>query len=40
MYIYIYQVELPESYFVGLTAHTGQVADNHDIFRYVLLTCC
>jgi hypothetical protein len=25
-------VDLPESYFVGLTAHTGQVADNHDIY--------
>jgi hypothetical protein len=29
-----------ESYFVGLTAHTGQVADTHDIFRLVLLMCC
>eukprot|EP00802_Teleaulax_amphioxeia_P012677 Tamp_12721.p1 GENE.Tamp_12721~~Tamp_12721.p1 ORF type:complete len:579 (+),score=117.45 Tamp_12721:82-1737(+) len=26
------QVELPASYYVGLTAHTGQVADNHDVF--------
>ena len=27
-------VDLPEAYFVGITAHTGQVADNHDIYRY------
>ena len=26
-------LDLPEAYFVGITAHTGQVADNHDIYR-------
>ncbi|EKX42796.1 hypothetical protein GUITHDRAFT_164025 [Guillardia theta CCMP2712] len=25
-------VEMPDEYFVGLSAHTGQVADNHDIY--------
>jgi len=26
------QVAFPDNYFVGISAHTGQVADNHDIF--------
>ena len=26
------QVSLPDHYYIGLTAHTGQVADNHDIY--------
>eukprot|EP00286_Rhodomonas_abbreviata_P028122 CAMPEP_0181312580 /NCGR_PEP_ID=MMETSP1101-20121128/13774_1 /TAXON_ID=46948 /ORGANISM="Rhodomonas abbreviata, Strain Caron Lab Isolate" /LENGTH=374 /DNA_ID=CAMNT_0023419443 /DNA_START=184 /DNA_END=1305 /DNA_ORIENTATION=+ len=26
---------MPASYFIGLTAHTGQVADNHDIFKLI-----
>ena len=34
------QVELPENYYVGLTAHTGQVADNHDVFSECLLYVC
>ena len=25
-------IHLPASYYVGMTAHTGQVADNHDIY--------
>jgi len=32
------QVDLPESYFVGLTAHTGQVADNHDVFSLATIS--
>eukprot|EP00960_Hanusia_phi_P052888 761721-Hanusia_phi.AAC.2 len=29
-------VEMPDEYFVGLSAHTGQVADNHDIYSLEL----
>jgi len=32
------QVDLPDSYYVGLTAHTGQVADNHDVFSMATIS--
>eukprot|EP00287_Rhodomonas_sp_CCMP768_P003371 CAMPEP_0196727950 /NCGR_PEP_ID=MMETSP1091-20130531/8791_1 /TAXON_ID=302021 /ORGANISM="Rhodomonas sp., Strain CCMP768" /LENGTH=538 /DNA_ID=CAMNT_0042070637 /DNA_START=56 /DNA_END=1672 /DNA_ORIENTATION=- len=27
------ELMMPPSYFIGITAHTGQVADNHDIYK-------
>lgn len=32
------ELVMPPSYFIGLTAHTGQVADNHDIYKLITLS--